>query len=108
MAKVGDVAKEDKLQVPQATSLFDGIVLQLLTQPLSRKELAKKHGLSTFAGSMNRAITQLLALGFIERTQRNPRAPNQAYRITEKGRGYLEAKEQQQLHKTEKSESGIE
>ena len=92
-AQVEGAQVSQKSQVLQRNSLFDEVVKELQVKILSRKELSKFFDVSVRSGNLNRVITQLLVLGFIERTQRNPRAPNQAYRITDKGRKYLDAKE---------------
>ena len=67
---------------------------------LSRAQLAALQDVESDTRSFRRTFSQLLVLGFIERTHAKPQAHNQAYRITDKGRKYLEAKDQKlQLHK---------
>ncbi len=76
-------------KVGRKTTLVE-ILQSMFSAILPKSELAKINNVARDSGSFRKAFAQLLVLGFIERTQQSPRAPNQAYRITDKGRKFLE------------------
>ena len=61
--------------------------------PINKKELAALLHVRPQTGSFYRTLKQLLKLDLIEQTETKKSSPNQAYRITEHGKNYLNKQE---------------
>ena len=65
-----------------------------MEKPLLGQELLKAAGYSERTGNFKRSLDKLLTGGFVERTiPDKPTSPNQRYRLTTKGRAWLESRQ---------------
>ncbi|MDH6357110.1 RNA-binding domain-containing protein [Parabacteroides sp. PF5-9] len=72
-------------------TLYSSILRKLLHSELSRKQLSQKMKQKTISGQLNKIITRLLNDGLIGRTiEEKPNHPYQKFRITEKGRIFVD------------------
>jgi len=75
----------------QVTPQVIGQVCRYCSTLHAAREIMTELGLRDWKNFQKRTLKPLLALGVIERTQPDsPRNPTQKYRLTEKGRAYLE------------------
>ena len=73
------------------TTLYSSILMQLFINEMNKQELANALSLETVSGYMNRTISKLLEQKLIDRTiPNNPNHPAQKFRLTERGKIFLE------------------
>jgi len=71
-------------------TLFSLILEELLSKPLSRKEMIIAFGLKSASGHLNRTLKKLLDMDLLGQTiPENPNHPHQKFQITEKGKVFL-------------------
>lgn len=87
----GQVEAHDKAHV-SFTEVEEGILKACLEATRSTPELLGMLGYESRTGNFKKAIAHLLVTGDLERTLPNaPRSKRQKYRLTAKGRAWMEA-----------------
>jgi len=86
-----ELGQELRAELEQEQTLYSFILEKLSIEPLSRQEMMIAFNLKKVSGYLNRTIFKLLDKKLIERTiPGTPNHPAQKFRITERGKMFLE------------------
>jgi len=90
-ADLGAELRAEFGQEHKKTTLYSDILIQLQTNEMTKQELANALLLEKISGYMNRTVKKQLDQNLIERTiPENPNHPAQKFRITKRGKLFLE------------------